>query len=186
MLIRRQLSPLNAVNGAPKTGNGGWTMTDQDLKQLVTQGLGAQKAGSRIAASAIDDVIKDATHPKLKEALEQGKKTSMQWASRIDAALQEVAGQGDAAAGDNPIITAHGEVARRIRSEAKSDTARDLGIVAAGQLALHYWIAAFGTMHAYGEKLGMTTMADAMGKCVAEARQADEAQTQIAKVLMAA
>ena len=160
-------------------------MSDQDLKTLVTQGLGALKAGSHIAASAIDDVMKDATHPKLKQALEQGKKTSQGWTDRIEAALKEVVGQADAGANDNPIVSAHGEVAWRIRSEAKNGTARDLGIVASGQLALHYWIASFGTMHAYGQKLGMTTMAEAMGKCLAEAKQADEAHTEVAQALMA-
>ena len=123
-------------------------------------------------------------HPKLKQALEQGKRTSRQWADNIDAALNEVAGDGDAGADDNPIIQAHGEVARRIRSEAKDDYSRDLGIVASGQLALHYWIAAFGTMHAYGEQLGMSTMADTMGQMVQEAKRADEEHTQIAQAIM--
>ena len=160
-------------------------MADQKLKHLVTQGLGAQKAGSRIAAEHIDDIIKDASHPKLKQALEQGKQTSEQWADKIDAALKEVAGDGDAGSGDNPIIQAHGEVASRIRSEAKDDYSRDLGIVAAGQLALHYWIGAFGTMHSYGEQLGMSTMAQNMGQMVQEAKRADEAHTEIAKAIMA-
>ena len=159
-------------------------MADQELKHLVTQGLGAQKAGSRIAAEHIDDIIKDASHPKLKQALEQGKQTSKRWADKIDAALREVAGDGDAGSDDNPIIQAHGEVASRIRSEAKDDYSRDLGIVASGQLALHYWIGAFGTMHSYGKQLGMSTMADDMGQMVQEAKQADEEHTKIAEAIM--
>ena len=160
-------------------------MADQELKHLVKQGLGAQKAGSRIAAEHINDIIADASNPQLKQALEQGKATSKQWADNIDAALKEVAGNGDAGADDNPVIQAHGEVARRIRSEAKDEYSRDLGIIASGQLALHYWIASFGTMHAYGEQLGMSTMADRMGQMVQEAKRADEEHTRIAQQIMA-
>lgn len=160
-------------------------MADQELKHLVKMGLGAQKAGSRMAAEHIDDIIKDASHPKLKQALEQGKQTSKRWAEKIDEALKEVAGDGDAGADENVIIQAHGEVARRIRMEAKDDYSRDLGIVAAGQLALHYWIGAFGTMHAYGEQLGMTTMVKNMGEMAQEAKLADEMHTQVAQAVMA-
>ena len=160
-------------------------MANEELKHLVKQGLGAQKAGSRIAAAHIDDIIAAASHPKLKQALEQGKRTSQQWADNMEAALKEVAGEGDAGADDNPVIRAHGEVARRIRSEAKDDYSRDLGIVASGQLALHYWIAGFGTMHAYGEQLGMSTMAEKMGQMMQEAKRADEEHTEIAQTIMA-
>ena len=52
---------------------------------------------------------------------------------------------GEAQTQDNPILQAHYEVSKRIRGEASDAQTRDLGIVAAGQLALHYWIAAFGT-----------------------------------------
>lgn len=64
--------------------------------------------------------------------------------------------------------------------------ARDLGIVAAGQLALHYWIAAFGTMRAYAEQAGMSAATPAMKSSLDEAKQADEAHNDIAKRIMAA
>ncbi len=160
-------------------------MADRDLKRLVTQRLGAQKTGARIAARDTHEIISDASHPRLKQALEQGRQTSKTWADRIDQALEEVAGDGDAGADDNPIIEAHAEVARRIRADAKDDTSRNLGVVAGGRLALHYWIAAFGTMHAYGEQLGLSTMARDMGEMVQEAKRADEEHTRIAKAILA-
>ena len=85
---------------------------------------------------------------------------------------------------DNPVLEAHFEVSKRIRNHAKSDYARDLGIIAAGQLALHYWIASFGTMHAYAKRAGLSQAAQDMEACVNEAKQADEQHTNLAIHIM--
>lgn len=51
-------------------------MADDKLKELVSQGLSAMKAGSDVAARATDEISNDASHPDLKAALEQGNSTS--------------------------------------------------------------------------------------------------------------
>ena len=158
-------------------------MNNDNLKQLVMQGLSAMKAGSDVAAKATDEISNDAAHPALKQALEQGNRTSKEWKDRIDRAVQQ-AGGGDAPQQDNPIMQARYEVSRRIRQQATDDTARDLGIVAAGQLALHYWIAAFGTMASYTQQLSMDDVARDMESCVDEAKQADDQHTEIAAQLL--
>lgn len=154
-------------------------MNNDNLKQLVMQGLSAMKAGSDVAAKATDAISNDATHPALKQALEQGNRTSKEWNAWIDRAVQQ-AGSGDVQQQDDPIMQAHYEVSRRIRQQAIDDTARDLGIVAAGPLALHSWIAAFGTTASYTKRLGMDDVARDMKSCVDEARQADDKHTEIA------
>jgi len=135
------------------------------------------KAGSKVAAKATDDILDDATDSELKAKLEQGNQQSKQWASRIDQAWEEAGGKGDE---ENPILEAHYEVSKKIRGEAKDDYSRDLGIIAAGQLALHYWIAAFGTMANYTKQAGLSQATQAMQTCLSEAKQADEQHTQIA------
>jgi len=105
----------------------------------------------------------------------------MQWAQRIDNAVQQA---GDGQVGENPILDAHYEVSRRIRQEAPDDNTRDLGIIASGQLALHYWIAALGTMANYLKKLGMEDAARDMKTSADQAKQADEKQTQLAEQLL--
>ncbi len=156
-------------------------MADEQLKPLVQQGLAAMKSGGKVAAEATDDIEDDATNEQLKAALKQGNETSKQWTARIDRALKEA---GSADERDNPIMEAHYEVSKRIRGEAKSDYARDLGIIASGQLALHYWIASFGTMHAYAKRAGLSQAAQDMETCVNEAKQADEQLTQLAIQIM--
>lgn len=158
-------------------------MADDNLRQIVAQGLSAMKAGSDVAARATDEIENDASHPDLKAALNKGNDQSKQWAQRIDQAVSQ-AGQGQQ--GDNPVLEAHFQVSRRIRSQAPDATSRDLGIVAAGQLALHYWIASFGTMANYLKKLGHDDAAAAMKQSADEAKQADDQHTQLAEKLLAA
>ena len=156
-------------------------MAGDNLKQLVTQGLAAMKAGSDVAAQATDEISNDARHPALKAALEEGNRTSKQWAERMDRARQQA---GNGAQQNNPIMEALYEVSRRIRQQAPDDTSRDLGIIANGQLALHYWIAAFGTMASYTKHLGMDDVARDMKACVNDAKQADEKMTGVAEQVL--
>lgn len=156
-------------------------MTNDNLQTLVTQGLSAMKAGSDVAAKATDEISNDASHPDLKSMLEQGNRTSQQWADRIAKATQQA---GDGEQQDNPILEAHYEVSRRIRQEASDEQSRDLGIIASGQLALHYWIAAFGTMANYASHLGLEDVARDMKISADEAKQADEKHTQLAEQLL--
>ena len=127
------------------------------------------------------EIQNDAKHPDLKSALDQGNATSKQWSQRIDQAIGEA---GNVQPVENPILQAHYEVSRKIRREAADDQARDLGIIAAGQLALHYWIAAFGTLKSYAAKVGMTQTERNMQMCLDEASRADQQHTQLAGKIM--
>ena len=157
-------------------------MNTDALRTLVAQGLTAMKAGSKVAADATAEIRNDARNPELKAALDTGNTVSQQWAQRIDQALQEAG--GGSGEGRNPVLDGLYEVSRMIRSQAPDDGARDLGIVANGQLALHYWIAAFGTIRTYAGQLGMSGTAQAMQTSLDEAKQGDEAHTDIAKRLL--
>lgn len=158
-------------------------MQNEPLTELIKQGLGALKAGSKVAEQATADIQNDAHDPQLKAALDEGNKTSKQWVERIDRALAEVGGSGQQ---ENPILQAHYEVSQKIRQQAPDDTSRDLGIIAAGQLALHYWIASFGTLRAYAEKVGLKQTVSELQTSLEEAKQADEAHNQIAGQIMRA
>ncbi|UOQ68772.1 DUF892 family protein [Hymenobacter volaticus] len=158
-------------------------MNTDDLKQLIQDGLSAQQAGSQVAAKATDEILNDATHPALKQALEQGNATAKEWAARIERAIAEVGG-GDKQT--NEILEAHYEVSKQIRAKATTDAVRDLGIIASGQLALHYWIASFGTVAAYAASAGFTQTEQELKASVQDAKQADEQHTDIAKQILAA
>ncbi|MCK6040336.1 DUF892 family protein, partial [Klebsiella quasipneumoniae] len=107
-------------------------METQQLKPLVQQGLAALKAGGQVAARATGEIQNDVRNPQLKQALDQGNETAKQWTTRIEQALQEAGGSGEQ---QNHILEAHYEVSKKIRQQAPDDVSRDLGIIAAGQLA---------------------------------------------------
>ena len=159
-------------------------MDNAALKTLVGQALTAMKAGSHVAAQAIGEIGGDVRHPELKAALEAGNRVSQGWSQRIDQALQEAGGGGGEA--KNPVLDGLYEVSRMIRRQAPDDTSRDLGIIANGQLALHYWIAAFGTIRTYAGHLGMEETARAMQASLDEAKEGDAEHTAIAQRIMGA
>ena len=154
---------------------------NENLKQLVTDGLLALKAGGRVTAAANDETLSAVTDPELRSVLTTGSDALREWTARVDRALGEVGATGE---GENPIIEAHVRVAKQIRDAAPDDQVRDLGIIAAGQLALHYWTAAFGTLRAYAERLELTQTAQELGRSVDEAKQADDLHTQLAARIM--
>jgi ferritin-like metal-binding protein YciE len=139
------------------------------------------RAGSKIAAEATDNIYNMASNEELKQSLKEGSNKAEEWLRRIETGLNEAGGSDE---NSNEIIKAHVEVSRRIMEQASDDYSRDLGIIASGQLALHYWIAAFGTQHSYAEAAGLQQAASNMKMCVEEAKAADEKYTQIAQQIM--
>lgn len=156
-------------------------MANEQLKQLIKEGFAAMKTGSEMTAEATSDIMNAAQHPKLKEALEKSSKTSEKLVERIERGLQEAGGSEKR---NNFVIEAIGKVNQEIMKSAPDATSRDLGIISAGQLALHYWIAAFGTMQSYASEAGLDQAAQEMKTCLQEAKEADEEYTKIAEEIM--
>ncbi len=158
-------------------------MADQNLKILVAQGLQALRAGGEVAKKATSEIQNDASHPELKSALQEGNRTAEQWAQRIERALKEA---GNAEDVGNPVLEAHYEVSQIIRRKAPDAESRDLGIIAAGQLALHYWIAVFGTLATYASHLDLTQTAQDLHTSLEEAKEADQQHTALARNILSA
>jgi len=157
-------------------------MTDQAIQTLVSQGIAAMKAGTKVAEKATAEIRNDVKDPDLRAALEEGNRTSQEWKQRIEAAALEVGGVEEI---ENQILEAHYEVSRKIRQDATDDQSRDLGIIASGQMALHYWIAAFGTLQSYASKAGLSQIQQNMASSLEDAKKADGAHTELARKIMA-
>lgn len=158
-------------------------MNSDAIRELMLQDLEAMKAGGGMAAGATREIRNVVRHPDLAASLDEGHSLTGQWAQRIDQALREVGRSGQRR---NPIIEAHYEAGRSAREHAPDDLSRDLGIIANGQLSLHYWIAAFGTVRDYAERLGMTDVASAMQSSLNDAKRISEMNSRNAKTLMSA
>ena len=152
------------------------------LVTLTAQALTNMKAGNELVGNAVGGTRDAVSDPDLKAATEKGIKLREAWHDRIIDALVAVGG----AHGEerNPVVQGLQDVARRIREQAPDDVSRDLGICADGQLSLHYWIAAFGTVRRYLDQLGLHDQAGLMRNTVDEAKEADEEHTAIAQKIL--
>ena len=149
------------------------------VKSLLVDGLQAVQGASNVGRQATQQIQQAATHPELKQMLQRGSEVTEKWRQRIDQAVQTVGAQGGNQS--NPITEAIQQVGEKINGKMQDETARDLGIIATGQIALHYHIASFGTLAAYAKMLGMQQVAQTMGECLQEAKQADEKYTELAQ-----
>ena len=101
--------------------------------------------------------------------------------ARLAHTAQQVIG-----ASDNHIIQAIYVTGREITTRAEDATSRDLGIISTGQLALHYYIAAFGSLASYADALGEENVAGTMKRCAEEAKAEDQRHTDLARKILAA
>ncbi len=150
-----------------------------DVKTMLQDALVAVQAAGASGEHATLKIQEQASDSALKELLLQGSKHAEAWQQRLSEASKKVGGTQAETQG-NPIIDAIQQVGGKIIGKATDATARDLGIVASGQLALHYYIAAFGTMAAYAKMLGMEDVARSLHTCLQEAKQGDERYSEIA------
>ena len=150
-----------------------------DVRTMLLDAIVAVQAASASGKSATVKIEEQASDPALKDLLRQGSRHAEEWRERLSAASQMLGGTQAAAEG-NPIIDAIQQVGGKIISKATDATARDLGIIASGQLALHYYIAAFGTMAAYAQMLGMDEVAQPLHACLDEAKRGDARYTELA------
>ena len=75
-------------------------------------------------------------------------------------------------------IVAEGE---EVMKEAKDETVRDAGIIAAAQAAEHYEIARYGTLCEWAKTMGLSEVKTILGQTLDEEEKADEHLTRIAE-----
>ena len=160
-------------------------MATEGLRQLLLDGVHAVQGAGAVGAKAAAAIEKHATHPALKAELKHGSEVAETWRQRLEA-IERTAGGGSRSPADNGIIAAVHEAGETIARRAETDAARDLGIVATGQIALHYYIAAFGTLRAYAGALGLTDAAQRLQQCLDEAKAEDQRHTDLAAQILGA
>jgi ferritin-like metal-binding protein YciE len=130
----------------------------------------------------------------LKTLPKMAKKTSSEnLAAAFEEHLQQTEGQVDRL---ERIFTMLGKSARgkkcqaiegladeadEVIKEAKADTVRDAGMLAAAQAVEHYEIARYGTLKAWAEKLGMNEAAELLGQTLQEEKDTDAKLTELAE-----
>jgi ferritin-like metal-binding protein YciE len=79
-----------------------------------------------------------------------------------------------------PAIDGLAEEAGEIMQEAKDETVRDAGILAAAQAVEHYEISRYGTLAAWADKLNMTEAAELLRTTLQEEKDTDAKLSELA------
>ncbi|MCC5622645.1 ferritin-like domain-containing protein [Nostoc sp. CHAB 5715] len=79
-----------------------------------------------------------------------------------------------------PAMDGLAEEAGEIMQEAKDDTVRDAGMLAAAQAVEHYEISRYGTLAAWADKLGMTEAAELLRATLQEEKDTDAKLSELA------
>ncbi len=154
-------------------------MANENLKQFYMQGLQALKVAGQKGHEAASATLGVVTSPELKQLVQQDTEMTQQHAKQLGELLQKAGGQAGNI--DNPIIEGIQAGAKQIRAAAKDDATRDAGIVDSAQIALHYYIAAYGSLAAHAKMLEMSDAAGMLKAMAEECKQQDQKFTDLAK-----
>ena len=154
-------------------------MANDAYKDFYVQGLQALKSASdqgKGDTSATSDAI---TSPELKELMNASTKVMARQAEEIAQLIQKHG--GDAGGMKNPFMEGIRAGASHMIQSAKDPAVRDASITAASQLAIHYYIAAYGTLASTAKHLGLDEDAKAFKRMTDEMKTGDERFTALAE-----
>jgi len=128
---------------------------------------------------ALPKMAKKATSRKLQQSFNKHlKETEMQ----VDRLTQVFELIGKRPAGKKcPAIDGIIEEGDEIMKEAKDETIRDAGMLAAAQAVEHYEISRYGTLSAWADKMGKPDIVDLLEKNLAEEKATDATLTELAE-----
>lgn len=154
-------------------------MASEALRSLFNQGLqavyDAEKQGLAVAPEVADAASTAELRGMLQTLTQQGERQ----VQRLEEALSKA---GVTQSGIKNVI-AEGIIAggKQIMDSAPDSMSRDAGIIASAQIALHYYLAAYGTLRSYAQVLGETEVADLCQQNLDERKQQDQQFTQLAE-----
>ena len=128
---------------------------------------------------ALPKLAKNATNPELRAALESHLGETQEQVARLEQIFEllDEAARGKHCAGMAGII----EEGNDMLEEDAEDSVKDACIIAAGQRAEHYEMAAYGTCIAWAKALGLEEVATLLEATLAEEKAADKKLSAIAE-----
>lgn len=157
-------------------------MAINGLKELFGEGLRAVYAANQRGAEAAEATIQAASNPELKQMLQSGTEMAKGQVKRLEQVFQAVGAQPSGR--QNDMIDGIIAASRKIVDEPTDASVRDAGIIASGQIAFHYYIAAYGTLASYARTLDMNEAADLLHQTLEEFKQHDEDYSRLAKQIV--
>ena len=124
-------------------------------------------------------MAKKAAAPKLVEAFESHLEETREQVNRLEEVFAILGKKPKAE--ECPAIDGIIEEGKEIMDESADDETRDAGLIAAAQAAEHYEIARYGTLVAWGDRLGMDDAVKILNKTLDEEYGADKKLSALAE-----
>ena len=154
-------------------------MANEAYKDWYVQGLQALKSATEQDGEGPNEIVTMIQSPDLKEIMASSSKVLGQHAQKLTQLLQKAGGKSDGM--DNVIMDGIRAGAGQMIQAAKDPAVRDASIVAASQITIHYFIAAYGTLASTARHLGLDDDAKVLKQMSDEMKDGDERLSDIAK-----
>jgi ferritin-like metal-binding protein YciE len=149
------------------------------LQDLMVQGLQAVYDAEQQGLQAAPSIQERATNPELKQKLQERVQRGQEQLQRLEQALR--AAGAELRREPNEVAQGILRTGEKIMSETQDPDARDAGIIASAQIALHYHMAAYGTLRSYADALGNREASQMLQQTLDERKQQDQDMTRLAE-----
>ncbi|WP_439547969.1 ferritin-like domain-containing protein [Falsiroseomonas sp.] len=150
-----------------------------DISKLMIDQLKDAYSAERQALRAMPKMMKNATHPALKQCIQMHMEQTEGQVERIEQALEMIGGKP----GRKVCEAMRGLVEEATHEIEENDRGEmlDVLIIAAAQRIEHYEIAAYGTMVTLAKAAGQKQLADLLAQTLAEEKETDQKLTDVAE-----
>ena len=150
----------------------------ESLREFLVDGLKDLYWAEKALAKALPKMAKNATSPKLQQALTKHLKETQNQATRLEDAFKALGEKAKAEKCDamDGLI----KEADDIMKETEPGPVRDAAIIAAAQKVEHYEIASYGTLATYAKLLGEREALELLKATLAEEKTCDTDLTKLA------
>jgi len=155
------------------------SMQSSQLMKLFEDELMDIYWAEKALTKAIPKMVKNATSPELKEALESHLAQTHEQVGRVEMVFEIIGKKATAVKCEamEGLIKEGGE----IMEDCEAGAMRDAGIITAGQKIEHYEISSYGTLRQFAETLGLTKAVSLLETTLKEEKAADKKLSEVAQ-----
>ena len=153
-------------------------MTIESMRDLFEVGLRyIYDCEQTLVKKGLPGMIKGATSPELRTALEQHLEETRTHVTRLEKVFSTIGTEADTE--DNDIIDEMVDAAENMISDIDASPLRDAALIVSGNQVEHYEMAAYGSLVAFAKQLGLRDAAALLQQTLEEEKAADAKLTQI-------
>jgi ferritin-like metal-binding protein YciE len=155
-----------------------FSMKLENLQQFFVKELRDLYDAESQITDALPKMIEAASHPQLRQALQEHLQVTKRQISRLDRIFQTMREKptGETCKGMKGLLKEGSDII----SAGGDPSTVDAGIISATQRVEHYEMAGYGTVRTYAELLGKQEFAKLLQETLDEEKQADKALSEIA------